>query len=285
VSDPQVPGNSPAIPVRSAGPSPRLGGLGIPNVARLAYLAELTRELVARDLKLRYKRTILGVAWSLVNPIAQWLVLGFVFGYVIRIEIDRFLSYLFTGILVWSWLSSSLSACATCVLDNSTLLRRPGFPGAILPVVAVSTQFVQFAISLPILLVAALFDGEPFTWALLGLPVIAALQFLLTLGIGYFLATLHVVYRDTKHLLEIALMLAFYLTPIFYDSNSVPEPFRFAYQLNPAFHLLEAYRAIVVWGILPRLSNLVVLGLIAFVFFALGLRRFRRRTHSFAEDL
>lgn len=270
---------------RNSAPDSWLDRLGIPHFGRLVYLAELARELVLRDLKLRYKRTILGVAWSLVSPLSQWLVLGFVFRFVLQIQIERYLSFLFTGILVWSWLQSSLTACATCVVDNASLLRRPGFPAPILPFVAVMTQFVQFLFSLPILLLAATFDGEPFSLALLALPLVILLQFVLTLGTGYLLSTLHVVYRDTRHLLEIALMLAFYLTPVFYDWRSVPTPYHFAFQINPVLHLLEAYRAVIVFGRFPAARDLAILGAVAFVVFAAGHRRFRRQRHVFAEEL
>jgi len=257
---------------------------GIPHYSRLIYLAELLRELVARDLKLRYKRTILGVAWSMVNPLTQWLVLAFVFRAVLRIQIPSYLSFLFTGILAWNWLHTSLSGCATCVLDNGSLLKRPGFPAPILPAVVVTTNLIQLLFSLPILLIAARFDGEPLSPALLALPVVLLLQYVILLGAGYFLSTLHVVYRDTKHLLEVALMLGFYLTPVFYDAPSVPVPYRYAFALNPVVYLLEAYRDIVVRGEFPKWSTLAILVGFAVVTFALGYRHFRLRRDLLVEE-
>jgi lipopolysaccharide transport system permease protein len=285
VSDSNHPAAGSARPVATPAERPLLSRLAIPSRERFVFLGELTRELVARDLKLRYKRTLLGVAWSLANPLSQWLVLGFVFRYVIDVRIDRYLSFLFTGILAWSWLHSALVACATSVVDNASLLRRPGFPAPILPLVAVTTQTVQFLFSLPILLVAAAWDGDPYTWALLALPVVMALQFVLTLGVGYLVATLHVAYRDTRYLLDVALMLAFYLTPVFYDGASVPPPFDRLFRLNPVLHLLEAYRAVVVAGKFPAVSTLALLAAVAAGIFALGYGVFRRRRHDFAEEL
>jgi len=285
VSDSNHPAAGSARPVATPAERPLLSRLAIPSRDRFVFLGELTRELVARDLKLRYKRTLLGVAWSLANPLSQWLVLGFVFRYVIDVRIDRYLSFLFTGILAWSWLHSALVACATSVVDNASLLRRPGFPAPILPLVAVTTQTVQFLFSLPILLVAAAWDGDPYTWALLALPVVMALQFVLTLGVGYLVATLHVAYRDTRYLLDVALMLAFYLTPVFYDGASVPPPFDRLFRLNPVLHLLEAYRAVVVAGKFPAVSTLALLAAVAAGIFALGYGVFRRRRHDFAEEL
>jgi len=265
-------------------PSPARGGTGVPNRERALYLLELSRELVARDLKLRYKRTVLGIAWSLVNPISQWLVLGFVFRYVFRVEIDRYLSFLLTGIVVWSWLQSALISCSTSVVDNAALLRRPGFPAPILPLVAVAAQFVQFLFSLPILLVAAAFDGDALTLSLLALPIVMFLQFTMTLGIGYLLATLHVVYRDTRHLLDVALMLAFYLTPVFYDAGAIPERLLPLFRLNPMLHFLAAYREIVLAGRFPAPATLGVLAACAAVALALGYRIFRHHRHRFAEE-
>jgi len=268
-------------------PAPSIGWagrFGIPSPARFAYLADLLRELVLRDLKLRYKRTFLGVAWSLVNPLSQWLVLAFIFRSVLNIQIDRYLSFLFTGILAWSWLQASLSSCATCVLDNVSLLRRPGFPAPILPVVVVTTHFVQLLFSIPILLLAASFDGEPLSPALVLLPLVMAFEFFFLLGLGYFLSTLHVVYRDTKHLLDVGLMLAFYLTPVFYDASSIPAPFNLAYKLNPMLYLLEAYRDIVVYGRFPGWPTLSILLAMSVSSFVLGYLHFRRRRPSLEEE-
>ena len=257
---------------------------GIPRRSRLVYLAELLRELVARDLKLRYKRTILGVAWSMVNPLAQWLVLAFVFRGVLKIQIPSYLSFLFTGILAWNWLHTSLSGCATCVLDNGSLLKRPGFPAPILPAVVVTTNLIHLLFSLPILLVAARFDGEPFSPALLALPLVLILQYFILLGAGYFLSTVHVVYRDTKHLLEVALLLGFYLTPVFYDARFVPAPYHYAFALNPIVYLLDAYRDIVVRGRFPEWSTLAIILGFAVATFALGYRHFRRRRDILVEE-
>ena len=264
--------------------SPWMDRHGIPHWDRLVYLWELLRELVVRDLKLRYKRTILGVAWSLINPLLQWLVLAFVFRSVLKIQVESYLSFLFTGILAWSWLQTSLSSCATCVLENGSLLRRPGFPAPILPVVAVSTNLVQLLFALPILLLAARFDGEPLSLALIALPFVMLLQFFILLGAGYFLSTLHVIYRDTKHLLDVALMLAFYLTPVFYDASAVPSPYNRAFRLNPMLHLLNAYRDIIVSGRFPATGTMVTLLILAIVAFVSGYRHFRRRRHTLSEE-
>lgn len=285
MSDRKHPVGETGLALRDAPRGAWLSRLGIPSFGRLVYLGELTRELVVRDLKLRYKRTILGVAWSLVSPLSQWLVLGFVFRYIFNIQIDSYLSFLFTGILVWNWLQSSLLACATCVVDNATLLRRPGFPAPILPLVAVTTQWVQFLFAVPILLVAASFDGEPWTPALFALPLLMLLQFVFTLGIGYFVAMLHVVYRDTRHLLDVALMLAFYLTPVFYDGRTVPEPFVRAFRLNPMLHFLEAYRDVAVLGAWPDPATIGRLAIWALLAGALGYWSFRRKRHEFVEEL
>jgi lipopolysaccharide transport system permease protein len=259
--------------------------LGLPTRERFVYLYELARELVLRDLKMRYKRTFLGLAWSLIAPLAQWAVLGFVFRGVLQLEIERYLAFLFTGILVWSWLQGALVSCATSVVDSATLLRRPGFPAPILPVVAVASNGVHFVLSLPVLIAGATLDGQPFSPALIALPLLFLLQFVLTVGVGYHLATYHVVYRDTRHLLDVALTLGFYLTPVFYDPQLVPERFQPIYQLNPILHLLSAYRAVIVHGQFPDWRDIAVVAAFGAVFFALGLRRYRRLSSRFAEEL
>ena len=142
---------------------------------RVAHLRDLLLALVGRDLKVRYKRSVLGMAWSLVNPLAQLLVFVFVFGNVLDLGGPRYAALVFTGVLAWSWFASSITQGAGVIVDNRQLIRRPGFPSAILPVVAVCTNLLHFLLALPVLLVFALVDGSRFGWSLLLLPVAAAL--------------------------------------------------------------------------------------------------------------
>lgn len=252
---------------------------------RLVYLRDLLRELVLRDMKLRYKGSMLGLAWSLLNPLAQLLVFGLVFSTILPLNIPNYTAFLFSGLLVWSWFQSSLFAATTVIVDGRSLIKRPGFPVALLPVVTVMANLVHFVLALPVLLLFLLLTGLPLHGTVLLLPLLIAIQFLLTLSIGYFLAAVHVTFRDTQHLVGVFLLLFFYLTPIFYDGGVVPERFQFFYRLNPLLHLLEAYRTILIDGRLPNLVALGVVTAVSLGLLLLGFRVFRRASYTFVEEL
>jgi lipopolysaccharide transport system permease protein len=252
---------------------------------RLAHARDLLRELVSRDMKVRYKRSVIGTVWSILNPLAQLVVLYFVFHYILPTNIPNFVAFLLTGILVWSWFSSALSVGTGAIVDNAVLIRRPGFPIALLPVVSVMTQLIHFLLALPILILFVLFSQLPLTPAVLALPLVIAIQFVLILSLTYGLATFHVTFRDTKYLLEIFLMFGFYLSPIFYQPTSIPEQFQPIYNLNPMVHIIGAYRSILLEGRLPPLFPLAVIGMVSIILLVLGFRLFRYASYRFVEEL
>ena len=253
--------------------------------ARLIYLRDLLRELVVRDMKLRYKRSVLGLAWSLINPLAQLLVLYLIFSLVLPLDIPNYPVFLFTGLLVWTWFQSSLLSATSVILENPDLIRRPGFPVAVLPVVTVITQLIHFLLALPILLIFLLFSHIRLTGTILLLPLIITLQFVFTLSLTYLVAAVHVTFRDTQYLLGILLLLGFYLSPIFYEASLIPAGFQFIYHLNPMVDLINAYRTILIQGELPDYLPLLLLGVVSTGLLAAGYRIFVQSSYRFIEEL
>src|SRR6266487_6216185 len=144
---------------------------------RVVYARDLLRELVARDMKLRYKRSVLGIVWSMLNPLLQLLVFYFVFGLLLPLNIPHYPSFLFTGVLVWSWFQSSLLCATGAIVDNRELIKRPGFPIAILPTVTVTSHLIHFLLAIPALLICVLLDVGHITIAVIALPIVIVLQF------------------------------------------------------------------------------------------------------------
>jgi len=252
---------------------------------RFAYLRDLLRELVARDMKLRYKRSVLGVVWSLLNPLFQMLVFIFLSRRVLALDIPNYPSFVFIGVLAWNWFQGTVVAATGAITGNRELIRRPGFPVAILPVVTVTTNLIHFLLALPVLLPFLLAGGGRLTSAILVLPFVVVLQFVLILGLGYLVATVHVTFRDTQHLLIVAFMLLFYLTPVFYDASVVPERAQLIYRLNPMFHLITAYRVILIQGGMPDFRALLPLAAIAAGLLWVGHAVFQRASARFVEEL
>jgi lipopolysaccharide transport system permease protein len=250
-----------------------------------AYHYDLLHELVVRDLKLRYKRSFLGLAWSLANPLAQLLVFSFVFTRVLPLNRPNFTPFLFCGLLAWNWFSSSLFGGTGSITNNRDLVRRPGFPAPILPAVQVATDLLHFLLALPILFLFLLVSGLHPGVAVVFVPLVMLVQFLFTLSLVYIVATVHVTFRDTQYLLGVFLLLMFYLTPIFYDVTNVPANFQAVYRLNPMLHVIESYRAIFLNGATPELRALTVLLVVSLLLLWIGYSFFQRASWRFVEEI
>ena len=149
----------------------------VSNFQTAIYLRDLLYELVGRDMKLRYKRSMLGIVWSLLNPLAQLLVFMFVFRLVLPLDIPNYPLFVFTGLLVWTWFQSALLQATDSIVANPDLIRRPGFPMPVLPIVTITTHLIHFLLALPILLIFILWRGIPMTNALYFFPLLIILQF------------------------------------------------------------------------------------------------------------
>jgi lipopolysaccharide transport system permease protein len=257
-----------------------------PLARRVRYIRDLLLVLVSRDMKLRYKRSVLGSLWTLLNPLGQLLIMSFIFRSVLPLGVPRYTSFLFSGLLVWTWFQAALSQATGSIIESSELLRRPGFPVAMLPIVTVTSHLVHFLLALPVLWLFLVLDGSHVTSALLALPLVIALQFMWTLSLGYLTAACHVVFRDTQYLLGVLLQFLFYLTPVFYEASAIPARYQPLYRLNPMVHLLEAYRAILLHGKLPEhLWGLLVFALLTVSLLIVGYKYFIHASYRFVEEV
>ncbi len=252
---------------------------------RIGHTRDLLRELIARDLKLRYRGSVLGVAWTLLNPLAELLVLLFIFSAVLPLNIPNYAAFLFTGLLVYGWFQASLNSSTMAIVGNRDLVRRPGVPAAILPVVTVASHLAHCLRAMPVLFFLLAFNGVPLTAAVAALPALLALQFVFTLSLAYPVAAVHVWFRDTQYLLRIALQLMFYLTPVFYESRAIPERYRAFYELNPMVRIVEAYRDVLMHGQWPDVGPLLAIGALSLVLLVVGLAVFTSTSYRFADEL
>jgi len=249
------------------------------------HRVDLLRELIRRDIKVRYRGSLLGVLWTLVNPLAELLVLLFVFSSVLQIQTPNFAAYLFTGLIAYGWFQSSINLATGSIVSNRELVKRPGVPAAMLPVVTVAANLVHFVLSLPILLVLLVLSGVPITLTMAMFPLLVAIEFALILGLAYIVATVHVWFRDTQHVLRIGLQLLFYVTPVFYEASRVPVEMRSYYMLNPLAQLIEAYRAVLLRGEFPPARGLAYLVVVSGSLLLVGLTLFRKASPRFPDEL
>jgi lipopolysaccharide transport system permease protein len=256
----------------------------------LPYWWDLLSELVVREMKIMYKRSVLGIAWTLVSPLLQLGVFVIVFKDLLGVGDQAefspsYAAYVFTGLLAWNWFQSSLFQATGVIINSRALIRQPGFPKAILPIVVVLTGLFHYILALPILFLFFLVLGVRLTPYVFLLPVLQLLQFLLTISFSYVLAGVNVRFRDTQHTLGVLLQLLFYLTPIFYGLKQVPGKYWQFYALNPMVHLITSYRQILFWGTAPDWQALGIVTIVAIGLLPIGYGIFRRQSERFVEEI
>lgn len=270
---------------------------------------DLLRNLVVRDLKVRYKHSVLGILWSLLNPLLMMVVFTFVFTVMQPNEgIPHFAIFMLSGLLPWNLFSGSVMGTASQIIGNGHLIKKVYFPREVLPFSMVFSNFVNFLISLIPLAVLLVVTDIGFTPHLLWLPVIILIQMILALGLGLIFSTLAVFFRDIIMVLDVALLAGFFLTPLFYPMERVfPQATVLGFNvplaqlmrwINPMASIVDAYRT-VIYGVIdyqsgqaayfgpsaPDLAYLLRTGVTAVLIFLVGWWLFRRVSPRFGEEV
>lgn len=255
------------------------------RVIKALRYRELVRNLVAKDLKVKYRGSVLGFLWSLLNPLVMIVVYSLAFQYILRIQIENYPLFLITGIIPWNYFSGAAIASTEAVIGNANLLKKVRFPLEILPISTILFNFVQLLFALVVFFPAIFwFKSDVNVILLLYLPVLG-LQFLFTLGVAFFLSSITPRYRDVRHLTEVALMVLFWLTPIIYSISMVPARLQPIIKVNPLTAFITAYQDIIYWGRLPGADMLISMLLWTCFSLGVGYGLFRRRRRGFVEEL
>ena len=245
----------------------------------------LIYELVLRDLRLRYRGSVLGFAWSVLNPVLFMALYTLVFSVYLRVHIPHYAMFLLAGLVPWGWLSGALLAGTTSILDGRFYVGKTLFPTIVLPVVPVVSNGINFLLSLPVLLVFALLMHVQWGLALVYLPLIVLIQFIMVTGIVLLFATLNVFYRDFQQLVAYAITAAMYLTPIFYLREQVPAAFQPLIAWNPFAALMSAYQDIFYSNSLPNVADLGYALIFALAILCIAYGMFVRMQDSFGQYL
>ena len=272
----------------------RRPGLGA-RLTELWRYRELVRNLVLRDLKARYKNSVLGFVWSLLNPLLMMLVFTVVFTVMLPTNIDRFPVFILCGILPWNWFSGSVGGAVHTIVGNATLIKKVYFPREALPLSLILSNAVNFLLALTVLFPLMLAFHTPLTPWLLFLPALILIQAIFTLGVALILSTVNVFFRDTAVIMEVILQAWFFLTPVVYDMKVLPEHKliagydievrRLAYILNPMGSLIANYRDILYWGLPPGLDFLLRTAVTSLIVLFLGYLLFSHFAPQFGEEV
>lgn len=217
----------------------------------------LLKELISRDLKIKYRRSFLGYLWSLMNPLLMMWVLTLVFSYIFRFDIPNYPLYLIIGQTIFGFFSESTTIAMMSIIDNAPLLKKVYVPKFIFPLSRVLSSFVTMIFSLIAILIVMLITGVPFKLTLLALPLPLLFTLLFSIGIGMLISAVTVYLRDMMHLYSVVLTAWSFLTPIFYPISIVPVDIRWALQYNPLYYFIDYFRQIVLYDTLPDIQTTI----------------------------
>lgn len=261
-----------------------------PSVAAVATVADLFRHralviaLLVRQLKVRYRGSVLGFVWTFLNPLLLMAVYALVFRFYMQIAVPNYALFLLAGLLPWTWFASSLAEGTNAIVGGSSLVTKSLFPTEILPAVVVFANMVNFVLSIPLLVVVGWIYGAPFhasAWLVL-VPVML-LECVFLFGLVLALSALNVHYRDVQHVVANLLLLWFFLTPIVYPASQVPHALHFVLWINPLSLFAEVYHAVFVGTSLPGMRALAMLVLYAATSLLIGAKIFDGYRDTFPE--
>lgn len=216
---------------------------------RWKHHAELLAALVAKEFRVRYRSSALGVAWSLLHPLAFALVIGVAFGPVLDVPREGYVGFLLAGLFPWQWFANTVGSAPSAHLANASLVKRTAIARALLPAATAGNHLVHFLVALAVATPVLALAGHPPTAAWLpGVPLLVLLQGATGLGLALALAALNVVFRDLEHLTGVGLNLLFFLTPVVYPESALPAGLRGVLQLNPMVHFVPLWRRLALDG-------------------------------------
>jgi lipopolysaccharide transport system permease protein len=251
---------------------------------------ELLWQMTSREIKARYKQSILGYFWVILSPLAQMLVMSFAFSLILRIPTNSsekipYSIFLFTALLPWTLFANSLSSACNSLVGSSSLITKIYFPRTILVISTIVAKIIDFFFATSILVVYLVIYQIPITLNILWVIPIFLIQQIFTLGLSLFFAAANLLYRDIQYLLGLILTLWMYLTPIIYPADIVPDRFRFLFQINPIAVIVNAYRQVILGGGEPKYSSLLIALLLSLITLLVGLAYFKSREKIFADNI
>ena len=251
----------------------------------LRHYREFLKSNVKKDIRGKYKGSFLGVLWSFINPLLSVLVYAIVFPYIMRIKVENYLIYLITGIIPWTFFTSSINMGLISVLSNADIIKKVYFPRIILPISTVTSCLVNFLISCLIIVLFCLGSGLGISFQILWLPLIALIQYVMLLGFTFILSAIEMYMRDIEHIVNFILSMAFYVTPILYTPDIFPEKLAWVLKVNPMAYLVNAYRSIFFYQKMPDLIGIGGVSIFSIFLFVIGYLIFEKLQKGFAEEV
>ena len=246
---------------------------------------ELLKTNVKKEIRGRYKNSILGVMWSFLNPLLQLAVYSIIFGALLAGGDKTYPIYICVALIPWTYFTTAITQASFTIIGNGDIIKKVYFPREILPISVVTSGAVNFIISTIIILAFVIFSGMGLSWYILLYPFVLLVQYALLLGISFIVSSITVYFRDLEHIIGIILLAAFYGTPIVYKLEQLPENLQIIMQLNPMTHIINGYRAIFYNQEMPNIKIIGILLAISVVITIIGYFIFKKLQKGFAEQL
>lgn len=247
---------------------------------------EMIFSLVKRDLRGRYKASVLGFLWTFINPLCQILVYTFVFQFIMRTGIEQFSVYLISGMIPWIFFSTAVSGGTMCIKNQSEMVKKIYFPREVLPISFVTSAFVNMLFCFIMIFLVIAVSGRGFNAvALLFLPLVMIIEYIMALGFTFIVSGLTIYFRDMEHIVGVIMMAWIYLTPIMYSVEMVPERLRSVYYINPMTPVIQAYQEILYYEQIPQMKTLLLSGFFGVVILFVGAIAFKHMERNFAEEM
>lgn len=256
------------------------------NIFKKIYnYRELLKTNVKKEIRGRYKNSILGVMWSFLNPLLQLAVYSVIFGALLSGGDPTYPIYICVALIPWTYFTTAITQSSFTIIGNGDIIKKVYFPREILPISVVTSGAVNFMISTIIILAFVIFSGVGLSWYLLLYPFVLLVQYVLLLGISFIVSSITVYFRDLEHIIGIVLLAAFYGTPIVYKLEQLPANLQIIMQLNPMTHIINGYRDIFYYHQMPNMKILCILLGLSIVLTIIGYFIFKKLQKGFAEQL
>ncbi len=251
---------------------------------KIRLFFDLLAMMTEKELKARYKNTIFGFVWVFVNPLLQMLVIGSVFQFFIKQQVEYYFYYLFSGLIIWNFFTLSLTKATPSVVYERVLIKKAKFPVAVIPLSIILSNFVHFLLSLLIFIVPVLFIG---TFSFTNIPYLflgIILLLMFTSGLGLFTTALNVKYRDVYFFVQALILVWFYATPIVFTLSFIPREYVWLWFFNPLTVIIQLFQYALLGGVFPSTAIMLWNGLIILAVSCIGYSIFNRQSNSF-DDL
>lgn len=265
--------------------SARRGPVALEELRGIFRYRDLILQLIRKDIVARYKRSVLGVAWTMLQPLGMMIILSVVFSTLFS-QVKGYPAYILSGLIAWTFFSQATSAMMTQIVWGGALLRQIYLPRTSFAVSSIGTGLTNLGISFIPLVFIVLIIGLPIRWTILFVPVSMLLLGAFALGVGLIVSTMSIYFPDVSDMYSLVLTGWMYLTPIVYPETLIPEAYRYwFFHLNPMYYYVKIFRAPIFEGVIPDGSTLLVAALISTVTLAIGWLFFSKRSDEFAYHL